>query len=118
MPATGGLKRVALGALLLLSSSQGQTQSFCEGELGEAGWECPILSPVPAQVGDKQTYSSNTEREEDLPHTRALLVSLSAVKLECWATTSTLKFPAPDARCIRSTCSYSPFLPSFSTTGL
>lgn len=52
MQATGGVKRAAalLGALVLLSGAEGQTQSFCEGELGEAGWDCAPLSPVPAQV--------------------------------------------------------------------
>eukprot|EP00903_Cladosiphon_okamuranus_P012976 g12110.t1 len=51
---TGGLKRVALGTLLLLSGAQGQTQRLCEGELGEVGWDCPTLSPIPAQVFDGQ----------------------------------------------------------------
>lgn len=45
---------VALGAVVqLLSGAQGQTQSFCEGELGEVGWDCGNLSPLPAQVGDE-----------------------------------------------------------------
>lgn len=45
------MKRAALGALLLLSGARGQTQSFCEGELGQAGWDCGIVAPLPAQVG-------------------------------------------------------------------
>ena len=55
MKATGGLKRAALGVLALLSGVQGQTQRFCEGELGEVGWDCASVAPLPAQVGDIST---------------------------------------------------------------
>lgn len=60
MLATELLKRAALGTLLFCSGAQGQTQGFCEGELGEADWDCGSVATLPAQVGDRvQKYRSH-----------------------------------------------------------
>ena len=47
------MKWVAPGALLLAAGARGQTQRFCEGELGEVGWDCASVSPLPSQVSDE-----------------------------------------------------------------
>lgn len=46
----------AVAALLLVFSAtpnvHGQSSRLCEGELGQIGWACDSLAPIPAQVFD------------------------------------------------------------------
>ena len=47
------LCRPIAAALLLVSAAtvaHGQSQRFCEGELGQANWACETFSPVSAEV--------------------------------------------------------------------
>lgn len=47
------LSRAMVAVVLLVSAAtfaHGQTQRFCEGELGQADWACEALSPVAAEV--------------------------------------------------------------------
>lgn len=46
---------LSLAVLFLFSatpSTRGQSTSVCEGELGQAGWTCDALTPIPPQVFD------------------------------------------------------------------
>lgn len=55
-----GKSDLLLAILLLLSPPaffvSGQTTRLCEGELGEAGWACDSLTPIPLDVFE--TFSS------------------------------------------------------------
>lgn len=44
------VKAATAVTLLLAATTSVQSQHFCQGELGEAGWACESLSPIPPEV--------------------------------------------------------------------